>query len=88
MPREAPVMRAVLLQAICLGLLIVDPHIWKPAIWSSRLTSGVFVIGLRRERKDFATGDSLRLSFYTETVSALLDGDADVNLGAISWIAP
>jgi len=49
MPREAPVMRAVLWQAICLGLLIVDPHIWKLAIWSSRLTSRVFVIGLRRD---------------------------------------
>src|SRR5580658_6855603 len=34
-------------------------------------------------RKVFATGDSLRLSLYSETVSVLLDGDADVNSGAI-----
>jgi hypothetical protein len=34
-------------------------------------------------RKIFATGDSLRLSLYTETVSVLLDGGADVNSGAI-----
>ena len=34
-------------------------------------------------RKDSATGDILRLSFYSETVSVLLDGDADVNCGAI-----
>ena len=32
--------------------------------------------------KDSATGDSLRLSLYAETVSVLLDGDADVNSGA------
>jgi hypothetical protein len=33
--------------------------------------------------KSFATGDGLRLSLDTETVSVLLDGDADVNSGAI-----
>jgi hypothetical protein len=34
-------------------------------------------------RKDSATGDSLRLSLYSETVSVLLDGDEDVNSGAV-----
>jgi hypothetical protein len=43
-----------------------------------------FFFGMRKVyRKDFATGDRLRLSLYTENVSVLLDGDADVNLRAI-----
>src|SRR6202789_871385 len=44
---------------------------------------GGFFFGMGSLRKVFATGDSLRLSLNSETVSVLLGGDPDVNSDAI-----